>query len=129
MRHQRRQLLRVAAAGSLGALAGCTFGFGSTSEEVGFGVANNDDSEHRVSTSLAFQGETLVESTVSLAPGESWETAFRNPDTVGDAQLVGSLENGEEESWRVQVGPGTGIHNIGVEVTSDGELLKTGVRS
>lgn len=110
----------VVAAGTA-ALAGC-LGFGGTDEVVGVTLRNRHDEEHRLSVTVRFDGDVLVEETATLAPDQSTDTEFDNPGPTGDATVEVVVDERDPVTEDVSVGGGSGIRSLTVEVTADGEV-------
>jgi microcompartment protein CcmK/EutM len=115
----RRTVLRLSALG-LAAASGCTLGFGGTSDEVDLLLENGDDTAHRLSVTVSFDGSVLAEETVSLSAGGSARATFENPESTSDAVVTAELDDAGRTQTAVGVGPGTGIRDVYVEVGEDG---------
>jgi hypothetical protein len=117
----RRKALQLFGLG-ITILSGCTFGFGGTSDEINVTMTNNDGTTHRLSVIISFENSILVDETVTLAADESSTTTFENPRSTGSALLEAELDTAERTQTEIRVGPGTGIREVFVEISADGEL-------
>jgi hypothetical protein len=139
----RRKALQLSGLG-ITILSGCTFGFGGTSDEINVTMTNNDGTTHRLSVIISFENSVLVDETVTLAADESSTTTFENsvlvdetvtlaadesstttfenPRSTGSALLEAELDTAERTQTEIRVGPGTGIRDVFVEISADGEL-------
>lgn len=116
-------------AGGVGfALAGCV-GLGGTNETVGVTVENQDSATRKITVTVAYDGRTLLEQTMTVGPSERVGAPFENPDTAGEADVTVRSVAGRETSSSVRVGPGTGIRSITVVLSEDGTLSVRGTRT
>jgi len=118
----RRAWLGAGGTALAAALAGCPFAFGGTNEEILLTLANEDDASHRLSVTVAFEGRTLLDRTVTLAGRASTSETVRNPDTGGSARVTAAVDGGRPLQRDVTVGPASGIRSITVEVTAPGAV-------
>jgi hypothetical protein len=117
----RRKALQLSGLG-IATLGGCTFGFGGTSDEIDVTMTNNDETTHRLSVTISFENRVLVDKTVTLSADESSSTTFENPESAGSAVLEAELDTAERTRTEIRVGRGTGIRDVFVEISADGEL-------
>jgi len=117
----RRKALQLSGLG-IATLGGCTFGFGGTSSEVDVTMTNKNETTHRLSVTISFENSVLVDETVILSADESSSTAFENPGSAGSAVLEAELDTADRTRTEIRVGPGTGIRDVFVEISADGEL-------
>lgn len=116
----RRQYLAVV--GCLGSsVTGC-LGFGGTNETVRVGVENKDSAARKLTVTVEFSGETLIDETMTVEPGETADTSLENPDSAGEALVSATAATGAKTSSNIRVGPGTGIRYITVVAQQDGSL-------
>jgi hypothetical protein len=85
-------------------------------------MTNKNETTHRLSVTISFENSVLVDETVILSADESSSTAFENPGSAGSAVLEAELDTADRTRTEIQVGPGTGIRDVFVEISADGEL-------
>ena len=117
----RRKALQLSGLG-IAILGGCMFGFGGTSDEIDVTMTNNNETTHRLSVTIAFENRVLVDKTVTLSADESSSTTFENPEPAGSGVLEAELDTAERTRTEIRVGRGTGIRDVFVEISADGEL-------
>lgn len=116
----RREVLRTAAVTVATLLSGCAFIFGMKDDTVSVHLANNGTTTSEVGVQLEYDGDSLIDRSVTLEPKLDVEEQFQNPDESGTATLMVSTSSGGSLERDVTVGRGSGLTSIGITIEESG---------